>query len=48
MPSQCRVALDVPLAQTFDYACDEATRQDIGRRAVVPFGSQNVAPGAHP
>jgi primosomal protein N' (replication factor Y) (superfamily II helicase) len=33
-----RVALDVPLPQLFDYRCDEATRADIGARAIVPFG----------
>jgi primosomal protein N' (replication factor Y) len=38
-----RVALDVPLPQLFDYACDDATERDVGRRVVVPFGSRSLA-----
>jgi primosomal protein N' (replication factor Y) len=34
-----RVALDVPLPRLFDYRSDDADASDIGRRAVVPFGS---------
>jgi len=33
-----QVALDVPVANLFDYRCDGATASDIGRRVVVPFG----------
>ncbi len=32
------VALDLPLNTLFDYQCDEATPDDIGRRVKVPFG----------
>jgi primosomal protein N' (replication factor Y) len=35
-----RVALDVPLPRLFDYACDDATAADVGRRVVVPFGAR--------
>jgi primosomal protein N' (replication factor Y) (superfamily II helicase) len=34
-----RVVLDVPLARPFDYRADDASIADIGRRAMVPFGS---------
>jgi primosomal protein N' (replication factor Y) len=34
-----RVALDVPLPRPFDYEAEDASAADIGRRAVVPFGS---------
>src|SRR4051812_5819173 len=37
-----RVALDVPLPQLFDYVCVEATKDDIGRRVVVPFGNRTA------
>ena len=33
-----RVALDVPLPTLFDYLAEDATRADIGYRALVPFG----------
>ncbi len=33
-----RVALDVPLPTLFDYRAATATRDDIGRRVLVPFG----------
>ena len=33
-----RVALDVPLPRLFDYLAEDAGREDIGRRVVVPFG----------
>jgi primosomal protein N' (replication factor Y) len=33
-----KVALDVPLARTFDYLAEQATHADIGRRVMVPFG----------
>jgi primosomal protein N' (replication factor Y) len=35
-----RVALDVPLPRLFDYACDDASASDVGRRVVVPFGAR--------
>ncbi|MEO7727693.1 MAG: primosomal protein N' [Burkholderiales bacterium] len=35
-----RVALDVPVPTLFDYAADEATRDDVGRRVLVPFGKK--------
>lgn len=35
-----RVALDVPVDETFDYRGEEAHRQEIGRLLVVPFGSR--------
>ncbi|MBU3694980.1 MAG: primosomal protein N' [Rhodocyclaceae bacterium] len=41
-----RVALDVPLAGPFDYLPppeDLLTRDDVGRRVVVPFGRRRVA-----
>ena len=34
------VALDLPLTTLFDYRCDEATPDDIGRRVKVPFGRE--------
>ncbi|TMG79414.1 MAG: primosomal protein N' [Betaproteobacteria bacterium] len=34
-----RVALDVPLPKLFDYRSEDATRADIGYRALVPFGT---------
>jgi primosomal protein N' (replication factor Y) len=34
-----RVALDVPLPRLFDYQAEDASAADVGRRAVVPFGS---------
>jgi len=37
-----RVALDVPLPKLFDYRADDATRDDIGARAVVPFGTKRA------
>ncbi|MBV8465491.1 MAG: DEAD/DEAH box helicase family protein, partial [Burkholderiales bacterium] len=37
-----RVALDVPLDRLFDYAVEAATAADVGRRAVVPFGSRSL------
>jgi len=33
-----RVALPVPLPQLFDYSCDSATHEDIGRCVRVTFG----------
>ena len=33
-----RVALPVPLPQLFDYSCDSATQEDIGRCVRVSFG----------
>lgn len=33
-----RVALDVPLDRVFDYRCDDARPDDVGRLVVVPFG----------
>ncbi len=38
-----RVALDVPLPQLFDYRCATGGTEHIGRRVVVPFGSQRLA-----
>jgi primosomal protein N' (replication factor Y) len=37
-PPIVRVALDVPLPQSFDYIAADASAEDIGRRACVPFG----------
>lgn len=37
-----RVALDVPLARLFDYAIEYVTKEDIGRRVVVPFANRLV------
>ena len=37
-----RVALDVPLPKLFDYRAADATRSDIGRRVLVPFGSKRA------
>jgi primosomal protein N' (replication factor Y) len=38
-----RVALALPVPQLFDYRCDSAGDDDIGRRVVVPFGTSQVA-----
>lgn len=35
-----RVALDVPLACLFDYAIDYVTKEDVGRRVLVPFANR--------
>ena len=35
-----RVALDVPLAQLFDYALPEGLQVTVGDRVVVPFGAR--------
>ena len=35
-----RVALDVPLSTLFDYSASAITREDIGRRVLVPFGKK--------
>jgi len=32
-----RVGLDVPVDRLFDYHCDDADADDVGRRAFVPF-----------
>ncbi len=37
-----RVALDVPLAKLFDYACDAVSPPGIGARVVVPFGRRRL------
>ncbi len=37
-----QVALDVPLDRLFDYRCDDATSDDIGRRVLVPFGPRKL------
>lgn len=37
-----KVALDVPLHNTFDYVADTATEKDIGRRVRVPFGPRQA------
>jgi primosomal protein N' (replication factor Y) (superfamily II helicase) len=37
-----RVALDVPLPKLFDYRADDATREDIGARVLVPFGKKRA------
>jgi primosomal protein N' (replication factor Y) (superfamily II helicase) len=37
-----RVALDLPLPRLFDYRSDDATRDDIGHRVLVPFGKKRV------
>jgi primosomal protein N' (replication factor Y) (superfamily II helicase) len=37
-----RVAVDVPLPQLFDYRCDDALPEDIGRRVIVPFGKRRT------
>ncbi len=42
MPTIGRVALDVPLAQWFDFALPDALATDVGRLAVVPFGSKKM------
>lgn len=35
-----KVALDVPLDRLFDYRCDEAGTEDVGRLVRVPFGGR--------
>ncbi len=35
-----RVALDIPLSTLFDYRASAVTRDDIGRRVLVPFGKK--------
>ncbi len=37
-----RVALDVPVPKLFDYRADDATRADVGRRVLVPFGKKTA------
>src|ERR1700704_6566919 len=37
-----RVALNVPLPRLFDYRAEDATRADIGCRALVPFGKKRL------
>ena len=34
-----RVALDLPLPRLFDYLAPDSNESDIGRRAIVPFGT---------
>src|SRR5207302_3990400 len=36
------VALDVPVPTLFDYRSEDATRADIGYRALVPFGKKRL------
>lgn len=35
-----RIALNVPVDTLFDYAANDASQQDIGLRACVPFGKK--------
>ncbi len=37
-----KVALDVPVMTLFDYRLADATRGDVGRRVIVPFGKRLV------
>ncbi|HET7160448.1 MAG TPA: primosomal protein N', partial [Burkholderiales bacterium] len=37
-----RIGLDVPVGSTFDYLAADATTEDVGRRAVVPFGIRTL------
>ncbi|MBS0424659.1 MAG: primosomal protein N' [Proteobacteria bacterium] len=37
-----RVALNVPVDTLFDYQADDASEQDIGARACVPFGKKRL------
>ena len=37
-----KVALDVPVSTLFEYRCDDATSNDVGRRVVVPFGKKRM------
>jgi primosomal protein N' (replication factor Y) (superfamily II helicase) len=37
-----RVALDVPLRTLFDYRAADAVSDDVGRRALIPFGRKIV------
>ena len=37
-----RVALNVPVDTLFDYQSEDATQQDIGLRACVPFGKKRI------
>ncbi len=41
-----RVALDVPLPRLFDYLAPDITKDDIGRRVVVPFGKSRAGHAA--
>jgi primosomal protein N' (replication factor Y) len=41
-PNVIRVAVDVPVSKLFDYRGDDATRADVGRRVLVPFGTKTV------
>ncbi|MCY7389246.1 MAG: primosomal protein N' [Burkholderiales bacterium] len=38
-----QVALDLPLAKTFDFLAVDVTGDDVGRLVVVPFGSKKMA-----
>jgi primosomal protein N' (replication factor Y) (superfamily II helicase) len=37
-----RVGLDVPVAKLFDYRSDDARQDDVGHRAMVPFGKKII------
>ncbi|HTY99674.1 MAG TPA: primosomal protein N', partial [Rhodocyclaceae bacterium] len=34
-----RIALDVPVPRLFDYRAENASPEDVGKRAIVPFGN---------
>lgn len=38
-----QVALDLPIAQHFDFLAGDATELDIGKIVIVPFGKKHVA-----
>ena len=37
-----RIAIDVPLDTYFDYVAEHVSAEDIGRRALVPFGNRTL------
>ncbi len=42
-PSIVQVALDLPIEKYFDFMAPDATEEDIGRMAVVPFGNKKLS-----
>ena len=39
-PNIAHIALDLPIEKYFDFMAPEATQDDVGRMAVVPFGNK--------
>ena len=39
-PNIVQIALDLPIEKSFDFLAPDATQNDVGRMAVVPFGNK--------